>query len=112
MEEGYACLLVSKLQKQGDWVILWTGTPSTDIQRESPGLAEMVDRFMRKDCLGYEILEDMAERGMDNVTEVAILDDDEEAGRSMMLSFNFSKPGIARWFHAKNWKYLLKDGGK
>lgn len=109
LEEGWAVTFVQNLQKHGWWVILWTSTSCSTIQRYTPGLAEMVDSFRGKSTLGYEILEhfqDCLESDVDTI-EVVVLDDDQEIGQGMVDSFNQCKAGIARYLPAKDWKTLF-----
>jgi len=109
MEAGQAVHFVKDLQSQGDLVYLWTGSSTRDIQRETPGLAEAVDRNRSKWALGREILEELSypDIRIEDISEVVVLDDDPDVGKGMAESFNLVKKGLARYVPAMQWKSLL-----
>jgi hypothetical protein len=103
-----AVKFVQALQDQGDYTILWTGSSISEIQGEIPGLAEIMDRIVRKDRLGRELFEDLSYQDIE-VTEVVILDDDPGMGMSMVGSCNFAIPNVARYVNAQDWETLILE---
>jgi len=86
---------IEALKAQGDYVVLWTASHDSDVEKAAPGTLAAVDVAVQKPELPLQAL-DGSGRVFD---EVIVVDDEEILGRAA-LRFGRSRPEAWRYIHA------------